>query len=186
MACSRSPAWSSAVRPAGRSAGHGQGHGASTPRAAGRRREGHDRADRRHGRKFETKTDKKGEFIQIGLQSAATRSPREKDKLGTATANTRVSQRGPAERAARHRRRRAATIRRLAAKTAELQKAFDEGVALSNAGKHDEAIEKFNKALAVNPNCHDCYNNIGFSYAQKKDYDKAEADYKKAIEVKPD
>ena len=47
-------------------------------------------------RKFETKTDKKGEFIQIGLQSAGYKVTAEKDKLGTATANTRVSQRGPA------------------------------------------------------------------------------------------
>src|SRR5262245_43610658 len=47
-------------------------------------------------RKFETKTDKKGSFIQIGLQSAPYKVTAEKDKLGAASANTRVSQRGPA------------------------------------------------------------------------------------------
>ncbi len=136
-------------------------------------------------RKFETKSDKKGAFIQIGLQSAGYKVTAEKDKLGTASANTRVSQRGPA------------SVRlvigggagndpALAAKTAELRKSFDEGVALSRAGKYDESIESFNKALAVNPNCQDCLYNIGYAYAQKKELDKAEENYKKAILVKPD
>ena len=135
-------------------------------------------------RKFETKTDKKGSFIQIGLQSAGYKVTAEKDKL-TATANTRVSQRGPAN------------VRLVlgggagndpgvAAKTAELRKAFDEGVAQSRAGQYDASIESFNKALAVNPNCQDCLYNIGYAYAQKKELDKAEENYKKAILVKPD
>ena len=135
-------------------------------------------------RKFETKSDKKGAFIQIGLQSAGYKVTAEKDKL-TATANTRVSQRGPA------------SVRLVlgggagndpgvAAKTAELRKAFDEGVAQSRAGQYDASIESFNKALAVNPNCQDCLYNIGYAYAQKKELDKAEENYKKAILVKPD
>ena len=74
----------------------------------------------------------------------------------------------------------------LAAKTAELRKAFDDGVALSRAGKYDESIESFNKALAVNAKCQDCFYNIGYAYAQKKEFDKAEENYKKALEVKPD
>ncbi len=137
-------------------------------------------------RKFETKSDKKGEFIQIGLQSAAFKvTAVSKDGKETATANTRVSQRGPS------------AVRlvmgggagndpALAAKTAELRKAFDDGVALSRAGKYDESVESFNKAVALNPNCQDCFYNIGFAYAQKKDYDKAEENYKKALAVKPD
>jgi tetratricopeptide (TPR) repeat protein len=135
-------------------------------------------------RKFETKSDKKGAFIQIGLQSAGYKVTAEKDKL-TATANTRVSQRGPAN-------VRlvlgggAANDPSVAAKTAELRKAFDEGVAQSRAGQYDASIESFNKALAVNPNCQDCLYNIGYAYAQKKELDKAEENYKKAILVKPD
>jgi tetratricopeptide (TPR) repeat protein len=136
-------------------------------------------------RKFETKSDKKGSFIQIGLQSAGYKVTAEKEKLGTAVANTRVSQRGPAN------------VRLIigggagndptvAAKTAELRKAFDDGVALSRAGKYEDSIESFNKALAVNPKCQDCFYNIGYAYAQKKELDKAEENYKKALEVKPD
>ncbi len=135
-------------------------------------------------RKFETKTDKKGEFIQIGLQSSSFKVTAE-SKEGTAVANTRVSQRGPSN------------VKLVlgggagndpaaAAKTAELRKAFDDGVALSKDGKYDESVESFNKAIALNPKCQDCFYNIGYAYAQKKDYAKAEENYKKAIEVKPD
>ena len=136
-------------------------------------------------RKFETKSDKKGEFIQIGLQSASYKVTAVA-KDGTATANTRVSQRGPSP------------VRlvigaggpggdpTLAARTAELRKAFDDGVTLSRAGKYDESIESFNKAIVINPNCQDCLYNIGFAYAQKKDYAQSEENYKKALEVKPD
>jgi tetratricopeptide (TPR) repeat protein len=137
-------------------------------------------------RKFETKSDKKGEFIQIGLQSSGFKvTAVSKDGKETATANTRVSQRGPS------------AVRlvmgggagndpTIAAKTAELRKSFDEGVALSRAGKYDESVESFNKAIAINPNCQDCFYNIGYAYAQKKEYDKAEENYKKALAVKPD
>jgi len=137
-------------------------------------------------RKFETKSDKKGEFIQIGLQSSSFKiTVVSKDGKDTGTATTRVSQRGPsAVRVVLG--GGAANDPTLAAKTAELRKAFDEGVALSRAGKYDESVESFNKALALNPNCQDCFYNIGYAYAQKKDYDKAEENYKKAIAVKAD
>jgi len=135
-------------------------------------------------RKFETKSDKKGSFIQIGLQSASFKVTAEA-KAGTATATARVSQRGPSN------------VRlvigggagndpAVAAKTAELRKAFDEGVALSREGKYDDSVAAFNRAIALNPKCPDCFYNIGFAYAQKKDYAQSEENYKKALEVKPD
>jgi Flp pilus assembly protein TadD len=135
-------------------------------------------------RKFETKSDKKGEFIQIGLQSSSFKVTAE-SKEGVATATTRVSQRGPSA-------VRlvigggAANDPTVAAKTAELRKSLEEGFTLLNGGKYDEAIESFNKAIVLNPKCPDCYYQVGFAYAQKKDYGKAEENYKKAIEVKPD
>ena len=48
------------------------------------------------------------------------------------------------------------------------------------------SIAKFNEAIAQAPNCHDCYYNIGFAHSQKKEWDKAEAAYKRATELKPD
>jgi len=138
------------------------------------------------GRRFETKTNKKGEFIQIGLQSGAYKLTAEKDKLasGPATVNVRVNSPGEAQLILGT--AGAATSKEGQAKALAMKKSFDEGVALSQAGKHDEAIAKFNEAIAANPNCYDCYNNIGYSYSQKKDWTNAEAAYKKSTEVKPD
>ena len=135
-------------------------------------------------RKFETKSDKKGTFIQIGLQSSTYKVTAE-GKQGTATATARVSQRGPAN-VKLIMGGGAGNDPSVAAKTAELRKAFDEGVAQSRAGQYDASIESFNKALAVNPNCQDCLYNIGYAHAQKKEYDKAEEAYKKAILLKAD
>jgi tetratricopeptide (TPR) repeat protein len=135
-------------------------------------------------RKFETKSNKKGEFIQIGLQGGAYKVSAEKDKLASNVADVRVSISRPAE--ANLILGAGGASKEAAAKNAELKKVFDEGVAASRAGNHDEAIAKFNAAAAVNAGCYDCYYNIAFSESQKKDYDKAEAAYKKAIEIKPD
>jgi tetratricopeptide (TPR) repeat protein len=136
-------------------------------------------------RKFETKTDKKGSFIQIGLQSASFKVTAEA-KAGVGVANTRVSQRGPSTVKLVLGAGAAAGDPAVAAKAAELRKAFDEGVALSRDGKYDDSVAAFNRAVALNPKCQDCFYNIGYAYAQKKDYAQAEENYKKALEVKPD
>ena len=86
---------------------------------------------------------------------------------------------------ARRRSRRVARSRRR--RTAELKKTFEEGVAASRAGNHDDAIATFQHAAEVERRtCFDCYYNIALLETQKKDYDKAEAAYKKAIELKAD
>jgi tetratricopeptide (TPR) repeat protein len=138
------------------------------------------------GRRFESKSNKKGEFIQIGLNSGAYKVTAEKDKLGSApvTVNVRVNQTAEANLVLGI--ASAAASKDAAAKTVELKKIFEEGVALSSAGKHEEAVEKFNAAAVISPSCYDCYNNIGYSYAQLKDWDKAEAAYKKSTEIKAD
>jgi Tfp pilus assembly protein PilF len=138
--------------------------------------------------KFNLKT-KKGEFLQIGLPPGNYVVTVEKDGLKQ-TANVRVGLEiaettvtlkpggsgGPMtkEEAAK-----------AAAKMEALKAAFAEGAALSNAGKHDEAIAKFNQVIADVPKCTECYINIGATNAQKKDYAAAEAAYKKALELDP-
>ena len=135
-------------------------------------------------RSFEVKSNKKGEFVQIGLPPGQYNVSAEKDKAvsNAATVGVRVS--APAE--ARLVLGAGGPSKEAVAKNAELKKAFEEGVAASRAGNHDEAIAKFQEAAALNPNCYDCHYNIAFSYSQKKEYDKAEASYKKAIELKAD
>src|SRR3954469_2288109 len=92
------------------------------------------------GRRFETKTNKKGEYIQIGLNSGAYKITAEKDKLGSAPVTVNVRVNSPAEANLILGLASAAASKDAAAKLTELKKVFDEGVALSSAGKHSEAV----------------------------------------------
>jgi tetratricopeptide (TPR) repeat protein len=139
-------------------------------------------------RKFDTKSNKKGEFVQIGLPPGAYTIIAEKDKqpsgpvtirvrVGTPSeANLVIGAGGPG----------AGVSKEAAAKNVELKKSFEEGIEASKAGNFDDAIAKFTHAAEVKPDCFDCYYNIGYMYSQKKDYDNAETAYKKAIELKAD
>jgi tetratricopeptide (TPR) repeat protein len=140
-----------------------------------------------NNRRFDTKSDKKGEFIQIGLPPGAYKVTAEKDKVASAVTpvTVRIAPGSPI------------TLvlgagggpglsPEAAAKAAAMKKSFEEGVTASRAGNHDAAIASFQAAAELNPNCFDCYYNIAFSHLQKKEYDKAEASYKKAIELKAD
>jgi tetratricopeptide (TPR) repeat protein len=135
-------------------------------------------------RHFDMKTNKKGEFMQIGLSSGPYKVTATKDKL-TASQSVRISQGRPASAklvlgAA------AAGSPAEAAAVAALRKTLDDAIAASNAGRYDEAIAGFQKALETQPTCSACFYNIGFNYAQKKDWENAETNYKKAIEQKAD
>ncbi|HMB82013.1 MAG TPA: tetratricopeptide repeat protein [Vicinamibacterales bacterium] len=140
-----------------------------------------------NNRHFDTKSDKKGEFIQIGLPPGPYKVSAEKDKVASPASNVTVriaagnpitlvlgggGAAGPSAESA--------------AKQTALKKTFEEGVTASRAGNHDAAIASFQAAADLNPSCYDCYYNIAFSESQKKDYDKAEVAYKKAIELKAD
>ena len=138
------------------------------------------------GRKFETKSNNKGEYIQIGLPSGPYKVVAEKDKLGSPPVNVSVRANTTQNANLILAVASAAATKEAQAKNAAITKVFDEGVALSNAGDHDQAIAKFNEAIAIIPTCYNCYNNIAFSYSAKKDFANAETAYKKSIEVKPD
>jgi tetratricopeptide (TPR) repeat protein len=139
-----------------------------------------------NNRKFETKSDKKGEFVQIGLAPGPYKVTAEKDKMMSApsTVTVRISPGAPLTLVIGAGGGGASP--EAAAKNAELKKTFEEGVTASRAGNHDEAIAKFQRAAELNASCYDCYYNIAYSETQKKDLDKAEAAYKKAIELKAD
>jgi Flp pilus assembly protein TadD len=144
-------------------------------------------------RPIEVKTDKKGEYIQVGLYPGKYRITVTKDAL-SATRETdihldmlsmdfKLEPGGGGGKGGGANKEDAAKAK---AKSEAMTKAFSDGVALSNAGKTDEAIAKFNEVIAVVPNCAECYANIGTVQGQAKKYDESEAAYKKAIELKPD
>jgi tetratricopeptide (TPR) repeat protein len=132
-------------------------------------------------RKLDVKTNKKGEYVQIGLYPGDYTVTAEKGDL-KASSDTRVGlgdptvvdiQLRPAQGQA-------------ADQNAKVRQIFDEGVAAAEAGKYDDAVAKFTEAAGLVPNCHICYYNIGSAYAKKEDWAKAEEGYKKSVELKPD
>jgi tetratricopeptide (TPR) repeat protein len=50
-------------------------------------------------------------------------------------------------------------------------------------GNFEEAIQNFTQAIDLEGTKADFYHNRGFAFRKKKDYDKAIADYTKAIEL---
>ena len=134
-------------------------------------------------RKLSTKTDKRGEFIQLLTESGQYRITATDAKVGTAQTELRVSLGRVSE---ANMVLAASTAANNDIKAAELKKAFEEGVAASRGGNHDEAIARFQAALTLSPNCFDCLYNIGVAYLAKKDDKQAEESWKKSLELKAD
>jgi len=131
-------------------------------------------------RNAETKTNNKGEFVQVGLQSGQYTVTVVKDKVGQAAQRVTVSQGTPAEANF--------TLTQTSGMSPE-QKAVQEAAASAiealRAGRDDEAITKLNDVVVKLPTCSDCYYNLGLAYTHKQQWDAAEAALKKAIELKP-
>jgi tetratricopeptide (TPR) repeat protein len=134
-------------------------------------------------RKLTTKTDKRGEFIQLLTAGGEYRVTASDPKIGSASNVTTVRLSRVSEMIIVLV---PSTAANDAAKAAELKKAFEEGVVASRAGRHDEAIEKFRAAIELAPGCFDCHFNIGVAYMAKKDEKAAEAAWKQALDVKAD
>ena len=134
-------------------------------------------------RKYEVKTNKKGEFIQIGLAPGNYKVTASFEGLGSESFPVRVRLGDPQKLEFKLGASTGAT-KEDAAKAAALKAVFEEGVAFSKEGKYDEAIAKFTEASGMVPGCYDCFYNVGFNHAQKKEYDQAEAAFLKAIEMK--
>ncbi len=131
-------------------------------------------------RNAETKTNNKGEFVQVGLQSGEYTIIASKDKVGQQATKVRVTQGVPAEANF--------TLTQTSGLSPE-QKAVQEaaGAAIEalRAGRDDEAIAKLNEVVVKIPNCSDCYYNLGIAYTHKQQWPEAEEALKKAIELKP-
>ena len=136
-------------------------------------------------RKTQTKTDKNGEFLQVGLSSGSYKVTASKDGVGSQTLNSNVRQ-GPNNPLSFS----LTTSSNLSNADKEaavaLQAAAAAAMEAMKAGRHDEAIAKFNEVIAKMPTCADCYYNLGTVYVAKQDLPQAEAAFKKMVELKPD
>ena len=143
-------------------------------------------------RRTQLKTDRNGDFLQVGLQSGNYKVTVSKEGVGSATQPARVSQGqnqplnftiSPASAAAAAE---ASLTPEEKEKAAKLQAAAGAGVAALNSKNYDEAITQFNTVVELRPTCVECFVNLGQAHSAKQQYDQAEAAYKKAIELKPD
>lgn len=140
--------------------------------------------------KLDAKTDRKGEFVRVGLRPGNYKVTASTKELGAQSFNVRVTLGDPLEvnfqlgggGAAMD----AAAAAAAAAKNAELKKTFEDGAAAAKAGNYDEALAKFEAAVVMAPKCYDCYYAIALVHMEKKDYGKAEEAFNKALEVKPE
>ena len=132
-------------------------------------------------RKAETKTNRNGEFLQVGLPSGAYRVTVTKDNLKqTLPAN--VSQGRPSELSFQLSPTSGLTPEQIKEQMA-MQGLAKEAVDAMRAGRDDEAVTKFNEIVAKVPTCGDCYSNLGVLYSKKQQYAEGEAAFKKALEL---
>ena len=139
--------------------------------------------------KFDLKTNKKGEFMQIGVppgdydviaeKEGLKTSKRQHIGLDMAEVTLTLKKGGDVADLSKEDRAKAE------AKVAGIKSAYAEAASLANAGKYDESIAKFNEVIASVPKCVECYAGIGAANREKKDYAASEAAYKKALEIDP-
>jgi Tfp pilus assembly protein PilF len=134
-------------------------------------------------RKAQTKTNRNGEFLQVGLASGRYNVTVTKDNL-KAIQPANVSQGTPVELTIQLTPTSGMTAEQ--AKEAAAMQALAAGaVEAMRAGRDDDAIRQFNEIVAKVPTCSDCYYNLGVAYGKKQQYVEAEASFKKAIELAP-
>jgi tetratricopeptide (TPR) repeat protein len=140
-------------------------------------------------RKFDTKTNKKGEFTQVGLVPGGYRITANKDGYVGTYVDTRVGLGEPMQLPDMKLMTKAAAQAAAGGEAdkanAALRELFAKANQLSGEGKSDEAIAAYNEVLAKNPQIAEAHYNIGYLKAQKKDWPAAEAAYLKALEVRP-
>jgi tetratricopeptide (TPR) repeat protein len=148
-------------------------------------------------RKNETKTNKKGEFTQVGMAPGVYRfsfmkagyqsqGVEQKISLGEATELPLVKMPpGTSVPMGKEGAAAAAAAQAAREKSQALQGAFAAATEQLRAGKYDEAEGAFKTLAAANPTIPEIQYNLGQVYEGKKDMAAAEAAYLKAIEIKP-
>jgi Flp pilus assembly protein TadD len=137
-------------------------------------------------RKFETKTNKKGEYTQVGLATGVYRITANKDGYAPFFVESRVTigdvtyvpdiKIAPAKMVEQAKAAKAAD---------EITPAFNAAAELARQGKNDEAEAAYKALLVKAPMIPEIHLNLGFLYRQKKDWAAAEEAYKKALELRP-
>lgn len=135
-------------------------------------------------RRAQVKTNRNGEFMQIGLPSGRYNVTAVKDNLKQ-TLEANVTQGTPVDLSFQLSPSSGLTPEQAKANQA-MQALAQEAVDAMRAGRDDEAIQKFNEIVLKVPTCGDCYYNLGVAYAKRGQFADAEAAFVKATEISPD
>jgi tetratricopeptide (TPR) repeat protein len=138
-------------------------------------------------RKFEVKSNKKGEFMQVGMQPGPYRFTASKEGYQTGFVDQRISLGDPTQ-VPDFKLNTAAQAAAAAggAEATALRGAFQHAVELQSAGKIDEAEAAYKAILETSPDVPEVHQNLGQLYLNKKDYPAAEAAFLKGLELRPD
>jgi len=135
--------------------------------------------------RFELRTNKKGEYIQLGLSPGPYRITVTKEGyegrnvqarigIGMATDIDKIELR-----AAKPAAEEPGSAQQV------VHDMFARGVELTQAGQLDEAAAAFEEILELQPGILEVHRNLGYIYAQQKDWAKAEASFLAALELRP-
>jgi tetratricopeptide (TPR) repeat protein len=136
-------------------------------------------------RKFELKTNKKGEYLQVGLQPGPYKITASKEGYRPSAVNVRVQLGQTTEIPDIQIMTATAAAEQPGSKQAEMQAKFKEAVQLAHSGQLDEAEALLKELLAEEPDLPEVYQNLGYLYAQRKNWPVAEENYQKALELRP-
>jgi tetratricopeptide (TPR) repeat protein len=137
-------------------------------------------------RKMETKTNKKGEYTQVGMYPGAYRITASKDGYAPSVIDVRIAMGEPTYLPDIKMMSKAAAQAASGDKgREELTANFKKAIELTQAGQYDQAEAAYKEILVKNPSVAEVHYNLGYVYTQKKDWANAEASYLKAIEVRP-
>lgn len=134
-------------------------------------------------RKAETKSDRNGDFLQVGLPSGPYTVTATKGALKQELKAT-ISQGRPTLLSFRLTPVSGLSAEELKA-NAEMQVLAAGALEAMKAGRDDEAITKFNEIVAKIPACTDCFYNLGVAHSRKMQYTEAEAAFQKVLALNP-
>lgn len=128
-------------------------------------------------RSYETTTDAKGTYSQVGLAPGPYTVTAAKAGVGEKA--TPITLRPGARLTVN------LELAIAAAPVSPAATAFQSAIAASKEGRHEEAITRFGEAIAGDPKCYDCQYNLGLVHASLKQYEQAERAFKAAQTLKP-
>ena len=137
------------------------------------------------GIKFELRTNKNGEYIQVGLSPGTYRITVSKDGYESRNVQARIGIGMATDIEKIELRPAKVAIQQTGSGEEVVREMFAKGVELTQAGRLDEAAAVFEEIDQAHPGILEVYRNLGFIYVQQKNWAKAEASFLAALELRP-